>query len=81
MPFPVGYALSLLTVPWDLVERGKQKWPLGPSPGQDCNLTHNISVDKKECERKINCSNPADVKSPEESIPGRSEMQDFLRQV
>lgn len=46
MPFPVGYALSLLTVPWDLVERGKQKWPLGPSPGQDCNLTHNISVDK-----------------------------------
>lgn len=76
----------LLTVPWTSSpsqgsgEKQKTDMALSPNPKQDCNFTYNVSVDKEGMqEENKNRSNPASLKSPEESIPGRSECWFFFR--
>lgn len=48
-------------------------------PGQDCNFTPNISVNETGVREEYqNRSHPVDGRSPEESVPGRSEMSFFV---
>lgn len=66
------WASSLSPGTWT---KGKTEIASGSIPRQGCNFTSNILVNGTGVwEEKRDGSNPVDLKSPEENIPGRSEM-------